>query len=416
VNFKPYSIRIVAILLVHLGIGPPLHAMSQDSAVEEGSIVTEVIASTFASGLRSPWGMQFMPDGRLLVTERAGSLRVISADGRQVSQPVRGLPAVDHRDHGGLLDIAIDPDFSSNRRVYLSYTEAGRGKHRRLNGLTVARASLSDDASRIEHVKILFRQTPRVASGEGLGGRLAVSADGYLFIALGDRRESAQRMRAQDLSYLQGKTVRIRTDGSIPSDNPFVGIKGARREIWSLGHRNPQGAFVHPETGALWIAEHGPFGGDEVNIILAGANYGWPVVTFGCEYDTCAPIGEGTHKPGMQPPLTHWGRPSIAPSNLILYTGELWPEWKGSVLVGALRGRGVWRLALSGDSSQIEVVSREALFTELGERVRDLRQGPDGGLYLLTDGDEARVVRIARGLPRNGLNVKSELDVPQAAE
>jgi glucose/arabinose dehydrogenase len=249
----------------------------------------------------------------------------------------------------------------------------------------------------------LFRQLPRVASGENLGGRLAVSAQGDLFVTLGDRREAVQRVRAQDLSYLQGKTVRIRTDGTVPLDNPFAGIKGARPQIWSLGHRNPQGAFVHPDTGALWIAEHGPFGGDEINVIRPGGNYGWPVVTFGCEYDTCAPIGEGTDKSGMQAPLVHWARPGTAPSNLILYTGEVWPEWKGSVFVGALAGRGVWRLALSGEGSAVEVVARELLFTQLGQRIRDIRQGPDGSLYLLTDGDKARVLRVARQSVANQL-------------
>lgn len=390
------SPRVLAILLLLVAWGPPAPATAPDSASRGESTHRAFTATTFASGLQSAWGMEFMPDGRLLVTERAGRLRIIGADGGQISAPVLGLPAVDHRDHGGLLDITIDRAFARNRRVYFSYTEAGRGKRAHLNGVTVARARLSDDGSRLQQVRVLFRQTPRVASGENLGGRLAVSADGHLFITLGDRREAAQRVRAQDLGYLQGKTARIRTDGSVPADNPFVGIRGARREIWSLGHRNPQGAFVHPETGALWIAEHGPFGGDEVNLVRPGGNYGWPVVTFGCEYDSCAPIGEGTHKPGMQAPLTHWGATSIAPSNLILYTGALWPEWKGSVLVGALRGRGVWRLVLSGKGAASEVVGREALFPDLGERVRDLRQGPDGALYLLTDGDEGRVIRMAR--------------------
>jgi len=190
--------------------------------------------------------------------------------------------------------------------------------------------------------------------------------------------------------------VRIRTDGSVPRDNPFVDLKNARPEIWSLGHRNPQGAFVDPGTGALCIAEHGPQGGDEVNVVHGGGNYGWPVVTFGCEYDTCAPIGEGTSKPGMEAPVAHWGRPSIAPSNLMRYSGDQFPEWRGNVFVGALAGRAVWRLEISSAGQIPRLLHREPLFAELGERIRDVKQGPDGGLYLLTDGGDARVVRVGR--------------------
>lgn len=352
-------------------------------------------ASTFAGGLESPWGMEFLPDGSLLVTERLGRLRMISADGRTMSS-VRGIPGVDHRDHGGLLDVAIDPAFASNRIVYLSYTKAGRGQNADRNSLTVARARLSDDASRIDQVDVLFRQTPGAVNGQNVGGRLAVSDDGHLFITIGDRHAVQDRMRAQALAYYQGKTVRIRTDGSVPAENPFTAGQGARPEIWSFGHRNPQGAFVHPRTGQLWIAEHGPQGGDEVNIVRKGLNYGWPVVTFGCEYDTCTRIGEGTSKRRMEPPLVFWRAPKIAPSNLILYTGDQFPQWKGNVFVGTLAGKAVWRLELAGDDDAPRVVRREALFAELGERIRNLRQGPDGSLYLLTDGARARVVRIAR--------------------
>lgn len=358
--------------------------------------VGELTSSTFANGLEFPWGMEFMPDGRLLVTERVGRLRVIDPDSDEPPRAVQGLPLVDRRGHGGLLDVTIDPGFASNRLIYLSYTEARRSRNTVRNGLTVARARLSKDGGRLSHVKVLFRQYPRSVSTENLGGRLAVSPDGFLFITIGDRHSGSSRARAQELAAYHGKTLRIRTDGSVPSDNPFVKRRGARPEIWSLGHRNPQGAFVHPETGSLWTAEHGPYGGDEVNIILPGMNYGWPVVTHGCEYDTCAPIGEGSSKSGMHEPLVHWDRPSIAPSNLILYTGEAVPQWKGSVLIGALAGQAVWRLQLSGYGKAAQVVRRERLFAELGERIRDLRQGPDGALYLLTDGDSARVVRVAR--------------------
>ena len=384
----------VALLLA----AQPALASLDDTPADGPAAPGALQASTFASGLESPWGMEFLPDGRLLVTERAGRLRVISADGREISEAVAGLPRVRHGNHGGLLDVRIDPDFAHNRLVYLSYTKAGRLLLARRSGLTVARARLSEDATRLEQVQVLFRQRPRVAVDENLGGRLAASADGYLFLTVGDRYTVEQRIRAQDPAFHQGKTVRIRTDGSVPADNPFVGRDGALPEIWSLGHRNPQGAFVHPRTGMLWVAEHGPQGGDEVNIVRGGANYGWPIVTFGCEYDTCAPIGEGVSKPGMEAPLAWWGKPGIAPSNLILYTGDQFPEWKGSVFVGALAGRAVWRIELSGDDDAPRMTRREPLFAELGERIRDIRQGPDGGLYLLTDGGEARVIRIARSL------------------
>lgn len=384
-----------ALPLALLLAAQPARASLDDTPPDDPVVPAAPQASTFASGLESPWGMEFLPDGRLLVTERAGRLRVISADGTRISGAVAGLPRVHHGDHGGLLDVTIDPAFARNRLVYLSYTKARRPLARR-SGLMIARGRLSEDATRLEQVEVLFRQRPRVAVDENLGGRLAVSADGYLFLTVGDRYTVEQRIRAQDPAFHQGKTVRIRTDGTVPVDNPFVGRGGARPEIWSLGHRNPQGAFVHPRTGALWIAEHGPQGGDEINVVRGGANYGWPIVTFGCEYDTCAPIGEGTSKPGMEAPLAWWGKPGIAPANLILYTGEQFPEWQGSVFVGALAGRAVWRIELSGEDDAPQAAWREPLFAELGERIRDIRQGPDGGLYLLTDGGEGRVIRIAR--------------------
>jgi len=380
-----FGAALLLAMLWHTGA----RAMPADSAPDAPQ------ASTFADGLESPWGMEFMPDGHLLVTERPGRLRMISADGREISS-IDGVPRVDHRDHGGLLDVAIDPAFASNRLVYLSYTKAGRGLHADRNGLAVARARLSDDGSRIDEFKVLFRQTPGAVNGQNLGGRLALSADGHLFVTIGDRHAPQDRMRAQALAYYQGKTVRIRTDGTVPDDNPFVARQGARPEIWSRGHRNPQGAFVHPRTEQLWVAEHGPQGGDEINIVRKGLNYGWPVVTFGCEYDTCAKIGEGTSKRGMEAPLAFWTTPKIAPSNLILYTGDQFPAWKGNVFVGTLAGKAVWRFELAGEDSAPRVVRREALFSELGERIRNLRQGPDGSLYLLTDGAKARIVRVAR--------------------
>lgn len=383
--------------LLSLLLAGASEATSVDSLVDDGPRLPQPRAETFTQGLEMPWGMEFLPDGSALVTERAGRLRRVGADGALHPAPVEGLPPVDHRDHGGLLDVTIDPAFAANRRIYFSYTEAGRGRTAARNGLVVARARLSEDGTRIDDFKILFRQTPKVESGENLGGRLAASPDGYLFITLGDRRVVTERRKAQHLGFLQGKTARIRTDGSVPADNPFAARRKARPEIWSLGHRNPQGAFVHPDTRLLWVAEHGPFGGDEVNVVRKGGNYGWPVVTFGCEYDSCARIGEGRSKRGMVPPLTHWDRPSIAPSNLILYTGERLPQWKGNLLVGALAGTALWRLELADDPrGRPRVVRREALFTELGERIRDVRQGTDGWVYLLTDGGDGRILRIVQ--------------------
>ncbi|HRO60385.1 MAG TPA: PQQ-dependent sugar dehydrogenase [Burkholderiaceae bacterium] len=355
-------------------------------------------SSTFAVGLESPWGLAFLPDGRVLVSERPGRLRIISADGTRLSRPIRGLPRILHGDHGGLLDVAVDPDFESNRLIYFSYTKRPGGFRQRGSRLAVARARLNEKATRISGLRVLFHQTPSVDVDENLGGRLGLAADGHLFLTIGDRFTPQQRVRAQDLASHQGKTVRIRTDGAVPADNPFANQSGALPEIWSLGHRNPQGAFVDPRTGALWVAEHGPAGGDEVNLIEPGANYGWPLATFGCEYDTCEPIGE-TSLPGMEAPLTWWGPGSIAPTNLIRYDGNQFPEWQGNLLVGALAGRAVWRLELTVDERPPRVLAREPLFGDLGERIRDIRQGPDGSLYLLTDGGEARIVRITKPAP-----------------
>jgi aldose sugar dehydrogenase len=370
-------------------------AASPDSAREAETGRTPQL-SNFTDELERPWGMEFMPDGRLLVTERPGRLRVVSADGREISPPVDGVPKVDYRDLGGLLDVTIDPSFADNRFIYLSFTKkSGRGAAPGRNSLTVARARLSDDATRLEQYRVLFRQTPVVVNSENLGGRLAVSEDGYLFLTVGDRHAPQDRMRAQSLAYYQGKIVRLRIDGAVPADNPFVHSGGARPEIWSLGHRNPGGAFVHPRTQQLWISEHGPQGGDEINVVRKGANYGWPVITYGCEYVTCDNIGEGTHKAGMEQPLTFWGRPGVAPSNLILYSGGQFPQWEGNLFVGTMADRSVWRIELAGDDKEPQVKRREQLFTQLGERIRDIRQGPDGGLYLLTDGERGRVVRVA---------------------
>jgi aldose sugar dehydrogenase len=349
---------------------------------------------TVASGLEHPWSLAFMPDGRMLVTERPGRLRLVSADGRTVSPPIAGLPAVVAEGQGGLFDVALAPDFSTSRRVYLSYAEPGTGVDTGKNGTAVMRATLSSDGTALTSAEVIFRQTPKVASTGHFGGRLAFGRDGNLFLTLGERLAMSQREFAQDVSMGHGKVMRMRPDGSVPADNPFVGVEGAQRTVWSLGHRNPQGAAIHPDTGELWSVEHGPQGGDELNVVLAGHNYGWPRVSYGCEYGApvgnCTPVGGASTGPGYDPPVTYWVPTSIAPSGMAFYTGSRFPEWRGNLFVGALAGQALWRIQLSGTT----VVDREALFTDLHERIRDVRQGPDGWLYLLTDSDNGRILRV----------------------
>ena len=344
------------------------------------------VARTFTAGLEHPWGLVFLPDGSMLVTERPGRLRHVSADGSSLSAPIAGVPGVDAVGQGGLFDVAIDPAFAGNRRVYLSYAEPDGS----VNGTAVARATLSTDLKRLEAVSVIFRQLPKLAGSQHFGGRLVFARDGTLFVTLGDR--FSPRDEAQNRSNHLGKVVRIATDGTVPADNPFRNDASAAQALWSLGHRNVQGAALHPDTGELWTHEHGPQGGDEVNRTLGGGNYGWPVITYGCEYGSCAPIGEGTAKAGLEQPLTHWVPLSIAPSGMAFYNGDRFPEWRGQLFVGALAGAALWRLELNGNA----VGARHTMFADLGERIRDVRQGPDGWLYLLTDSAGGRIVRIER--------------------
>lgn len=359
-------------------------AGAPESAARDGVIQTESGAlkfTTVASGLEHPWGLAFLPEGRMLVTERPGRLRIVAADG-SLSAPVAGVPAVRAAGQGGLLDVALDPEFANNGLVYLSYAEPGAGG---LSGTAVARGRL--DGGSLEDVEVIFRQQPKVDSGHHYGARLVFARDGRLFITLGDR--GSQRELVQDPGTHIGKVLRIERDGSIPADNPWVGRAGARPEVFSLGHRNIQGAALHPRTGELWTHEHGPRGGDEVNITRQGLNYGWPVITYGREYYG-ASIGEGSAKAGMEQPLHYWV-PSIAPSGMTFYTGESIPSWKGSLLVGALAAMQLVRLELSPGNG---VTHEERI--ALGERIRDVRQGPDGAVYLLTDtGKASRVLRLA---------------------
>jgi glucose/arabinose dehydrogenase len=354
-------------------------------------------AVAFATGLNQPWGMAFLPDGRIVVTEKAGRMRIVSADGRTVSAPLTGLPSVDSGGQGGLLDVAVARDFATSRRLFFTFAERGTGSEAGRNGLAVGRGVLSADGSALTQVQVIYRQTPKVSgSSAHYGGRVVQAADGLLFVTMGDRQNASERDKAQDLSAGHGKVVRITTDGLVPADNPFAAVPGAQAAIWSYGHRNPQGAAIHPATGELWTTEHGPQGGDELNRTRGGRNYGWPRVSHGCEYGTpvgnCTPVGGASAGAGYEPPVSFWVPTSIAPSGLVVYDGSRFPEWRGQVFLGALAGQALWRIRLDGDT----VVEREAMFTSLNERIRDVRQGPDGWLYLLTDSASGRILRVQR--------------------
>jgi len=340
--------------------------------------IAEIV--TVAKGLENPWSLAFLPDGRMLVTERPGRLRIVARDGR-VSEPLAGVPQVVARGQGGLLDVALDPNFATNRLIYLSFSEGGPGGA----GTAVARATL--ESRGLEDVRVIFRQSPKVNGTAHFGSRLVFARDGSLFVTLGDRY--SYRDSAQDLTTTLGKIVHLRRDGSPPSDNPFLTRSDAKPEIWSYGHRNVQGATLHPETGELWTIEHGAQGGDELNRPQAGKNYGWPVITFGKDYNG-SKIGIGTKAPGMEPP-THYWDPSIAPSGLLFYTGSAYPGWTGSLFTGSLKFGALVRLTVKGET----VLSEERLMEDVGERIRDVRQGPDGLIYLLTDAPDGRVLRLA---------------------
>lgn len=343
---------------------------------------------TLAEGLDKPWGLAFLPDGRLLVSEKPGRLRVVGTDGK-LSPPAAGLPAVFAQDQGGLLGLAVDPDHKTNGLIYWSYAEPAAED---ANHTAVARGKLTaaaDGTPRLENVQVIFRQTPSLPSEDHFGGRLVFAPDGALFVTLGERSMLEGRMQAQRLDGTLGKLVRIYADGAIPKDNPFVGKAGVKPEIWSYGQRNIQAAAIHPTTGKLWEIEHGPRGGDEINIAEAGKDYGWPTISYGIEYRG-PPIGGGiTQKAGMEQPLYYWD-PVIGPSGMAFYTADLFPAWKDSLFVGALRDKQLVRLTLDGD----RVVGEERLLTELNERIRDVIVGPDGALYVATDSPKGRVLRI----------------------
>ncbi len=342
--------------------------------------VTGVVAvQAIAQGLDHPWSLAFLPDGRMLVSERQGRLRIVSSDGR-LSEPATGVPRVHASGQGGLLDVALSPAFAKDRLVYLSFAEPGEGGA----GTAVARGRLGERG--LENTQVIWRQQPKVSGSNHFGSRIVFGRDGTLFVTLGERFNYADS--AQDLSTTIGKIVRINPDGSAPKDNPFVGRTGARSEVWSYGHRNVQAAALHPESGQLWTVEHGARGGDELNHPEAGKNYGWPVISYGRHY-SFLPIGEGTAKEGMEQPVYYWD-PVIAPSGMVFYTGDLFAAWKGNILVGSLTPGGLVRLVMKDD----KVAQEERYLGDLGARIRDVRQAPDGSLYLLTDARDGRILRI----------------------
>ena len=359
--------------------------LSQSALADDAMIDTKqgtIKVQTLARGLSHPWGLAFLPDGRMLVTEKVGRLRIVDKDGKVSEQ--NGVPKVVAEGQGGLLDVALDPHFAENSLVYLSYSESGdAGKA----GTAVARGKLGADG--LDGVQVIFRQYPKVDGGNHFGSRLAFGPDGTLFVTLGERFTFQP---AQDLATHLGKIVRINPDGSVPADNPFVGQEGALPEIWSYGHRNPQGAAIHPETGKLWETEFGPLGADELNIPQAGKNYGWPAVSWGKHYDGTDIPDPPTH-PEFADAIAHWN-PVISPSGIAFYTADAIPGWKGNLLIGGLSSEAIIRLTLDG-----EKVSAEERIP-MGARIRDVAQGPDGAVYALTDESDGKVLRLTRETPR----------------
>jgi len=366
-------------LMVLRGWLPALVLMS--ALLPGVAVAAEPRAVTVARGLVNPWSVAFLPDGRYLVTERPGRLRIVAPDGR-IGEPLAGLPAVDAGGQCGLLDVVLDPKFTDNARLYFSYAESGDGG----NGTVVARARLQ--ANQLVDVRVIFRQLPKVSSRNHCGSRLVFARDGTLFVTLGDR--FSRKDDAQDPGNHIGKIVRIEADGEVPADNPFVGKAGARKEIWSLGHRNVQGAALHPDTGELWSTEHGPQGGDELNRVLAGRNYGWPLVTQGRNYGSGTRIGEEGPKAGFEQPLRTWVPTSVAPSGLAFVTSDRYPGWKGRLLMGTLRSQELLLLTLDGS----QVVATMPVAGLPSERIRDVRQGPDGFVYVLTDSADGQLLRL----------------------
>ncbi|WP_152047734.1 PQQ-dependent sugar dehydrogenase [Aureimonas psammosilenae] len=340
--------------------------------------------TTVTSDLSRPWGFEFLPDGSMLVTEKGGTMRVVSGDGK-VGEPISGVPKVESGGQGGLLDVALDPKFTENRLVYFTYSAAGEGG----NSTAIGKGRLSPDGTRLEEVSKIFTQEPRYDGNKHFGSRIVFDREGHLFAGLGERSDKGIRENAQKLDNHIGKVIRINADGSVPADNPFVGQEGARPEIWSYGHRNIQGGALNPETGAVWFSEHGPKGGDEVNVAERAKNYGWPMVSYGVEYSG-QPVGTGKQSgEGFTQPVLHW-TPVIGASGMAFYTGDAVPGWKGSAFFGGLATKDLVRVTFDGT----KVVGEERLLKDFGKRIRDVRQGPDGAIYVATD--EGDIMRVGR--------------------
>lgn len=379
-HFIPHARKTFAALLITTCLVSSHPALAQREARQIQSSAGPIQVETIAQGLENPWALAFLPDGRMLVTEKPGRLRLVSAKG-EISDALTGVPRVFARGQGGLLDVVLAPDFATSRTVYLSFAEPGDGG---LAGTAVARGKLNDAGTGLEGTKVIFRQEPKVDGGNHFGSRLVFAPDGKLFVTMADRFKFDP---AQDLGSHIGKIVRINPEGGAPDDNPFVKQAGARPEIWSYGHRNIQAAAIHPQNGSLWVAEMGPMGGDELNRVERGGNYGWPLVSWGKHYD-----GRAIPLPPTKPDFamsTHQWTPVIAPSGMSIYSGSMFPQWRGSILIGGLRAQGVVRATLDGD----KFASEERL--GLGARVRDVRQGPDGAIYAVTDEAKGRVLRLS---------------------
>ena len=369
------------VALVMLGAAP---ARSDTVSSEAARFTVEEVAT----GLEHPWGLAVLDDGRMLVTEKPGRLRMIGKDG-EVGPPIKGVPEVDSRGQGGLLDVALDPEFASNRLIYLTFSQPdGSGR----NGTAALRGRLSDDAMALVDPTIIFAQKPKVTSTGHYGSRLVFDGSGNLFVTMGERQQERFRGQAQDLGSHLGKVVRIRPDGSVPAGNPFASKAGALPEIWTYGHRNVQAAAINPASGELWTIEHGPRGGDEVNIDRPGLNFGWPLVSYGINYDG-SPVNKGARTmAGVTPPIYQW-TPVIAPSGMIFYSGAAFPGWQGNLFVGGLAAGALVRLVLDGD----RISHEERLLGSRGERIRDVAQAPDGSLLVITDESNGKVVRLAPG-------------------
>jgi glucose/arabinose dehydrogenase len=370
---KAYAIAAMLML-------PALPAQAQQVFKSD---LGDIRAETIVSGLSYPWALAFLPDGRMLVTERGGNMRIATRDGK-LSAPLGGVPKVLSQNQGGLLDVIIDRDFATNNTIYFCYSDPVDGGAQ----TALARATLdAGEKPQLNAVQRIFRQEGPPSRGLHYGCRIVQARDGNLFLTTGDHGSASKS--AQTLDNHIGKMIRIAPDGSVPKDNPFVGRGDAKPEIWSYGHRNSQGATLHPATGKLWMHEHGPQGGDELNIPQAGKNYGWPVIGFGVNYGG-AKIHEGTSKAGMEQPIRQW-TPVIAPSGLTIYTGDLFPQWKGNAFIGGLRTQTLVRLELDGE----KVTREERMLRQLNERIRDVRTGPDGALYLVTDDAQGRILRLS---------------------